>query len=169
MREFVHGNQVLVPLPSRPYLPIDSEFSVISVALKVLSSFYSPAARKSGARKEDRRKRGRKREKTNKFAANRPLKTRHANGSRGNFKFYDSKSRRCDILRLPLPAVAAATFTPTLLPLRLLFTRFSVPLSTSRIYPSQCPAKKFSFPEIAPCAASERIPVTFAQLLYLSE
>lgn len=54
-------------------------------------------------------------------------------------------------------AYAAATFTPTLLlPLRLPFTRFSVPLSTSRIYPSQCPAKKFSFPEIAPCTVAAR-------------
>lgn len=61
------------------------------------------AGRQAVTEKESRsveRKPGRKREKTNKFAANRPLKTRHANGSRGNFKFYDSESRRCDIRRL---------------------------------------------------------------------
>lgn len=120
--------------PSRPRFPIDSEFSVISVSLKVLSPFYSPAARRPEA---GRRKRGRKREKTNKFAANRPLKTRHANGSRGNFKFYDSKSRRCDILRLPLPA--AATFTPALLSLRLFYPSPRPPIDESYLpLPMSC-------------------------------
>lgn len=86
---------------------IDSEFRVISVSLKVLSPFYLQTSAKTESRKRRTGKNGgTKRERTNKFAANRPLKTRHANGPRGNFKFYDSRSRRCDILRrLPLPVL----------------------------------------------------------------
>lgn len=80
---------------------IQRHFRLFKSTEPILFTYGARRPEEGGDRKEDRRKPDRKREKTNKFAANRPLKTRHANGSRGNFKFYDSKSRRCDILRLP--------------------------------------------------------------------
>lgn len=110
-------------------------------------------------RQEDRRKRDRKREKTNKFAANRPLKTRHANGSRGNFKFYDSKSRRCDIPPAStarrcyfLPGATATSarrpFSPVspFLHRRVVFTPPSVLLKSSRFRKSLPARRPRGFP-----------------------
>jgi len=83
---------------------------------------------------------GRKREKTNKFAANRPLKTPHANGSRGNFKFYDSESRRCDIHRLSrLPSCLATPTPPTQVTPAASLALLAVSASTRRIQPSPSP------------------------------
>lgn len=84
-----------------------------------------------------------------------------------------STFRHC-LLLLPLLPPVVVEVTPAAFLARFLRSHPSpAPFLSTRIVftPSAnvLPAKKFSFAEIVPCAAFERIPVTFAQLLYLDQ
>jgi len=106
MHELAHGNQAPRLVPDR--------FSIIFVFLK--SPFYSYTGAKNEGGKRRTGAERTKRERTNKFAANRPLKTRHANGPRGNFKFSCCYFYPAEVT----PAVFPSPF-----------------LSTNRIHPSR--------------------------------